>query len=54
MFEMMSPRNIILVRPERESIVLHGVRNMKTLEELEPVFFAKKYEWDLIPTFEMK
>jgi len=36
MFELLSPRNTIIVRPTREAIILHGVRNMDTLLEEEP------------------
>ena len=37
MFEMITPSHVIVVRPESDEIYLHGVRDLVTLEELQPV-----------------
>lgn len=41
-------RNIIVVRPKKESIVLHGARDMTTLQELEPEPIAKEHGWECV------
>lgn len=52
MFEMLSPRATIVVVPERDSIVLHGARDMDTLEELHPQPFAEEYGWPVARAFD--
>ena len=55
MFEMLSPRNTIIVRPDREAMILHGVRKLiKPYPELEPEPIAKKQGWECIKTFSYK
>src|SRR5690242_4703875 len=44
-------RNVIVVRPATESLILHGVRDMKTLRELEPEKIAEKYGYECVPTY---
>jgi len=51
LFEMCTPRNQILVKMDEESLILHGVRNMDTLDELEPAPVAQKYGWSLVKSF---
>lgn len=52
MFELFSKRNQVLVPPSEDNIVLHGVRNNDTLEELDPAPIAAKYGYKMIPAFE--
>jgi hypothetical protein len=51
-FEMFTPRNTIVVKPERETIVLHGVRNNETYEELDPAVVAKQHNWESVTVYE--
>eukprot|EP01118_Nematostelium_gracile_P004852 TRINITY_DN15786_c0_g1_i1.p1 TRINITY_DN15786_c0_g1~~TRINITY_DN15786_c0_g1_i1.p1 ORF type:complete len:424 (+),score=105.21 TRINITY_DN15786_c0_g1_i1:47-1318(+) len=53
MFEMLTDRNVILVRPKREALILHGVRNMINLQEEEPEEIAQKYGWECIQSYPM-
>lgn len=46
-------RNAIVVQPKSDRIVLHGVRDMKTLKELDPESFAKEHEWECVKMFSM-
>eukprot|EP01102_Stenamoeba_stenopodia_P021045 TRINITY_DN8383_c0_g1_i2.p1 TRINITY_DN8383_c0_g1~~TRINITY_DN8383_c0_g1_i2.p1 ORF type:complete len:1314 (-),score=285.53 TRINITY_DN8383_c0_g1_i2:255-4196(-) len=50
-FELFSPRLPIVVKPQRETILLHGVRNNTTYEELDPLPIAKSQNWETISTF---
>ena len=52
MFELFTPRNPIVVKPERETIILHGVRDNETYQELDPVFIAKENSWESAVVFE--
>jgi hypothetical protein len=53
MFEMVTPRHIILCQPKKEEIILHGVRDMKTLKELRPQEIAKQNGWECIKSYDM-
>jgi len=52
MFELMTAQNQVVVRlsdaGHDEIIWLHGVRDMKTLNELSPFLFAEKYKWPVV------
>jgi len=48
MFELMTPDNKVVVPHENERIVLHGVRNLVTLEEELPI----GYDWEQIAIYE--
>lgn len=54
MFEMVSPRNIIIVqvKQEEEDIYFHGARDLNTLKELEPFSIAKERGWNCVKTFQ--
>jgi len=54
MFELMTPYNRIVVQHKKNSIVLHGVRDLKTLKELDPYFIALKHEWQCVCTFSLR
>lgn len=49
MFEMMTPKNRVVVRQNEEKIVLHGARNLITLKELNPVIEAHQLGWECVP-----
>lgn len=51
-FELMTPYNIIVVRHNNSSIVLHGSRDLNTLEELDPVVEAKNNNWKCVSVFD--
>lgn len=51
MFELMTPYNRIVVQQANNQIVLHGVRNIQTLLESEPSFWADKYGWELVASY---
>lgn len=46
MFELITPYNRIIVQHLEPRIVLHGVRNMTTLEEEDPIKFAIDNRWE--------
>lgn len=50
MFEMLTPRLPIIVPPQREAIVLHGARNLTTLQEVFPEAIAK-FGWECVRSF---
>jgi hypothetical protein len=39
----------IIVKYDADDIYLHGARNLKTLKEEDPIVYAKKYNWKLVP-----
>lgn len=50
-FEMMTPENIVVVQHTEYKIILHGVRNINTLEEIDietidNIFYAKSYDFN--------
>eukprot|EP01125_Pyxidicula_operculata_P017881 TRINITY_DN6311_c0_g1_i2.p1 TRINITY_DN6311_c0_g1~~TRINITY_DN6311_c0_g1_i2.p1 ORF type:complete len:1020 (-),score=210.07 TRINITY_DN6311_c0_g1_i2:2264-5302(-) len=48
MFELITPQNVIIVQHSQQDIVLHGCRNLNTLQEEDPAPLAKKYSWKLV------
>jgi len=50
-FEMVTARNVIIVRPEKDEIILHGCRDMITLEEKRPQSIAEENGWKCIKTY---
>jgi hypothetical protein len=54
MFELMSPYNRIVVRQHSNNLVLHGVRNLKTLEEEEPHICGNKYQWKVANSYPLQ
>ncbi|KAL0490078.1 bifunctional polynucleotide kinase/RNA ligase [Acrasis kona] len=50
MFEMVTHRHVILCRPEQEEIILHGVRDMRTLLEERPQEHALMNNWKCVQT----
>ena len=47
-FEMFSEHNKVIVKPDRNTIVLHGARNIKTYEEMDPRDISKEYGWECV------
>ncbi|KAL6052710.1 RNA ligase, T4 RnlA [Balamuthia mandrillaris] len=54
MFELFSKENRIVVQPRMEALYLTGVRDLRTLQEVQPSVFAEKYGWLSPPCFEFK
>ena len=50
-FELMTPYNRVVVQHKSNRLVLHGVRNVETLEESAPAFWAKKYGWECVKVY---
>jgi hypothetical protein len=53
MFELMTPYNRVVVKHDRNQLVLHGVRNCVTHREEQPQLWADRYGWDAVPTFDL-
>lgn len=51
LFELVTQYNQIIVIPDRDRLVLHGARNIKTLAESEPQIWADKYGWEGVATY---
>jgi hypothetical protein len=47
-FELMTESNQIIVIHDRDRLVLHGARNIKTLTESAPQIWAQKYGWEAV------
>ncbi|MEM8831436.1 MAG: T4 RnlA family RNA ligase [Cyanobacteria bacterium P01_G01_bin.19] len=54
MFELMTPYNRVVVRHDRNKLVLHGVRDKSSLQELDPQISAQKYNWQLVQTYPLR
>ncbi len=54
MFELMTPYNRIVVRQHQNDLVLHGVRNLKTLTESDPHLWGSKYSWRVVNTYPLQ
>lgn len=50
MFELMTPANRIVVRYDQPRLVLHGVRNVTTLQESAPEYWEGLYGWECVRT----
>ncbi len=51
MFELCHPRTQVVVRYEEPRLVLHGARNLLTMEELEPEDVAAQYGWACVANY---
>jgi hypothetical protein len=51
MFELMTKYNQIISIPDRDRLVLHGARNIKSLAESDPQIWADKYGWELVTSY---
>ena len=51
MFEMVSPLNTIIVKHKEDVLYLHGARNLSTLQEVDPIVIAQKYNWKHAPIY---
>ena len=54
MFELMTPFNRIVVRQYGNDLILHGVRNLKTLQESDPHLWGDKYGWHVVETYPLQ
>jgi hypothetical protein len=52
MFEMCTPLNQIVVSYDDPKLVLHGVRSLKTLKEVDPEI-GLQYDWDIVRSFDL-
>jgi RNA ligase len=50
-FEILSPLNRIVVPQNETRLILHGVRNLETLQEENPIVWAERYNWEAIRTY---
>lgn len=41
-FELLTSMNVIVVRPKKDELVLHGCRCLKTLNEIDPLLIAEQ------------
>ena len=51
MFELMTPYNRVVVRQPENKLVLHGVRNVQNLQEINPLNWQGKYNWQIVQTY---
>ena len=51
MFELMTPFNRVVVPQRDEKLVLHGARNMVTLQEVAPAIMAERNGWQCVKSF---
>lgn len=47
-FEIISPKHVIIVRYTTNDLVLHGARDLKSLREVQPEPIAQKYNWRVV------
>ena len=52
MFELMSKDNPIVVVPQKDELVLHGVRRLTDYQEFDPSIFAEKNKWKCVEMHE--
>lgn len=50
MFELCLPSDPVLVRHPEPRLLVHGARDLTTLQEVAPDPFAAAYGWELVPT----
>jgi hypothetical protein len=50
-FELLTPLNRIVVPQSKARLILHGVRNLETLQEEDPALWADKYNWEAVRTY---
>ena len=51
MFELFSTEHEIVVKPEKDQIILLGVRDMTTMNEEDPTSHAESMGWELVQTY---
>ena len=51
MFELFSNEHTIIVKPDRDRIVLLGVRDLTTLKEEDPVPIAEQMKWECVQSY---
>jgi hypothetical protein len=53
-FEMVAKKNPIVVVVEEDELILHGVRDLKTLQELWPEEVARENKWKCVKSYPMR
>ena len=48
MFEMMSPAMPVVIAPQEDTLLLHGVRNVSSGQEFDAVAVAQHYGWKAV------
>jgi len=51
-FEMITPRNPIVIHPLTDDLLLHGVRDNLSLYEMDPVPVAAAHGWHAVPAYQ--
>jgi RNA ligase len=54
MFELMTPFNRIIVQHTKNQLLLHGARNLRSLQELDPIAIASTHNWQAVSTYPMQ
>jgi len=54
MFEMLSSKNPIVVRPKKDALILHGCRDLTSLQELDPEPIAQRYQWKCVRKYPLQ
>jgi hypothetical protein len=54
MFELMTPYNRIVVKQNCNNLILHGVRNLDSLQEIDPSLWINRYNWQIVTTHSLK
>lgn len=52
MFEMVTPRFPIVTQPDTDELILHGVRDVNSLKELDPQSIATLNNWKCVKIFD--
>lgn len=52
-FELFTPKNLVIVRTNQSKIIFHGCRNMRTLQDVAPDE-VNRHNWELAPQFPYK
>ncbi len=53
-FEMLTPFNRIVVPQAESRLILHGVRNLETLQEEDPATWASNHKWEVVKTYSFR
>ncbi len=54
MFELMTPYNRVVVQQQKNQLLLHGVRDLLSHQEIDPVKVANDYGWHSVPTYPLQ
>lgn len=54
MFELMTPFNRVVVQHKTNRLVLHGVRNVRSLKERDPMLWFRRYGWEVVEALPLR